>query len=321
MAMQSTKSGTEGQSTTADTVYAVDLDRFLVGSNTTRQRLNEVPIVSQSPSSTHKALKSLTQNGQNFLDCLNESLSFEYKQAWYIALRKADVMLQGGRLADFRKLIYEASCRRNPAFQWGLCQRLGDLTANSKSTNLKYLSKFLNDVAAEAVLRRFETDEDPTKRALYQAYRKADPNSYPMMVALPSPSTPSLLDRAHDTLDVEIRLRRLQKKRLKEWTEAMYVPLQAKADQQASDKDRFLLMDEVKQFLDSDQKVFVILGDFGSGKTTFNHALECDLWNTYMEVDGCIPLYIDLTVIHRPNYDLIGKRLRRIGFTEAQIRR
>ncbi|KAF9946600.1 hypothetical protein BGZ65_009559, partial [Modicella reniformis] len=266
----------------------------------------------------YKDFGSLTECGQHFLRYLKNSLSFECRQAWYPALRMADVLLREGYFADFRRLVCEASCRRDPAFQWGLCQRLGDLISSSKwDTEIRQNAVEL--LAAEAVLRRFETDKDSTKQALYQSCLKGHLGSYPFRVALPSLATPSLLDRVQDAPDVETRLRRLRRQRLKEWREAMYVPLQAKANQQASDKDRFPLMDKIKEFLRSDQKVFVLLGDFGSGKSTFNHALECDLWNAYKKVDGHIPLYIDLTVINHPKYNMIGKQLHRVGFTDAQI--
>ncbi|KAF9929450.1 hypothetical protein BGZ65_005793, partial [Modicella reniformis] len=241
-ALQRSRSLTRGQSTTANAAHTVELDRLLESLNTIQKGLNDVPEVSQTASSTHKGPRSLTQSGRIFLDCINEGLSFEYKQAWYPALRMADVLLQGGQFADFRKLIYEAPCRRNPAFQWGLCQRLGVLTVNSKwdtethqnavallgeiyqndavwghqATVKQWIVNILMQLTsiphavkqtAKAVLRRFGTDEDPVKRVLYQSCRKADPNSYPLKIVSPSPSTPSLLDRVQDVPDVETRLR------------------------------------------------------------------------------------------------------------------
>ena len=41
-------------------------------------------------------------------------------------------MLRNGQLTEFKKLICEAPCRRDPAFQWGVCQRLGELAANTE---------------------------------------------------------------------------------------------------------------------------------------------------------------------------------------------
>jgi len=53
------------------------------------------------------------------MDSLKQGLSFERKRDWYSALRGADA------LATFRKLVCEAPCRLDAAFQWGVCQRLG----------------------------------------------------------------------------------------------------------------------------------------------------------------------------------------------------
>lgn len=39
-------------------------------------------------------------------------------------------MILDGLLADFRKLVCEVPCRRDPAFLWGVCQRLGEIAAN-----------------------------------------------------------------------------------------------------------------------------------------------------------------------------------------------
>jgi hypothetical protein len=56
----------------------------------------------------------------------------ERKRAWYSALRGADVLIRDGELADFKRLVCEAPCRYDPAFQWGVCQRLGEMAANPK---------------------------------------------------------------------------------------------------------------------------------------------------------------------------------------------
>ncbi|KAG0002852.1 hypothetical protein BGZ65_002275, partial [Modicella reniformis] len=131
-ALQFTGNATQSESGVINAAHAVDLNVFLEGLRIIQQGLHEVPVVSQSSSSMNNDLKSTTQSGQNLLECLNGRLSFECKQAWYPALRMADVLLRDGRFADFRKLVYESPCQRDPGFQWGVCQRLGDLAANSK---------------------------------------------------------------------------------------------------------------------------------------------------------------------------------------------
>jgi WD40 repeat protein len=78
-------------------------------------------------------------------------------------------------------------------------------------------------------------------------------------------------------------------------------------------------MDKVKEFLNSEQKVFLLLGDPGAGKSTFSRALDRELWNTYKK-DGDIPLHINLPAIDKPEHDMIAKQLRKMELTEPQIR-
>ncbi|KAG0245101.1 hypothetical protein BGX31_007945 [Mortierella sp. GBA43] len=74
----------------------------------------------------------LAEGGQKFMGYLKESSSFALKCAWYPALRGADSLIREGQFATFRKLVCEAPCRRDQAFQWGLCQRLGDVATDTK---------------------------------------------------------------------------------------------------------------------------------------------------------------------------------------------
>jgi len=45
---------------------------------------------------------------------------------------RADTLIRDGQLAEFKRLICEAPCRYDPAFQWGVCQRLGVIAGDSK---------------------------------------------------------------------------------------------------------------------------------------------------------------------------------------------
>jgi predicted NACHT family NTPase len=99
----------------------------------------------------------------------------------------------------------------------------------------------------------------------------------------------------------------------------VYIHPQAKAGLHAGDEARFSLVDKVDEFLDSDQKVFLLLGDSGAGKSTFNRELECHLWQSYKK-NGTIPLHINLPAIDKPEHDMIAKQLRKVDFTEPQIR-
>jgi len=61
-------------------------------------------------------------------------------------------------------------------------------------------------------------------------------------------------------------------------------------------------MEKVDEFLEGDQKVFLLLGDSGAGKSTFNRELDYQLWLTYKK-NGVIPLHINLPAIDKPEHD------------------
>jgi len=157
------------------------------------------------------------------------------------------------------------------------------------------------------------------KQAFYQKCRKSSHGSHSLRVALPLASSPSLLDRVQERPDVEGSLRQLKRHRLKERENVVYIPPQAKASLQDRDLSCFQLMEKVEEFLKSDQKVFLLLGDSGAGKSMFNRELECHLWRSY-KTGGAIPIHINLPAIHKPEQDMIAKQLRKAEFTEPQIR-
>jgi len=116
----------QGVSGLLSAAKALDLDKLIEG-------LEKIQIGIEGASKLAGAMKTtyseLTQ-GAKFVDSIKEGLSFERKRDWYSALRGADVMIQDGELATFRRLVCEAPCRYDPAFQWGVCQRLGEIAAN-----------------------------------------------------------------------------------------------------------------------------------------------------------------------------------------------
>ncbi|KAF9991675.1 hypothetical protein BGZ80_008972, partial [Entomortierella chlamydospora] len=88
----------------------------------------------------------------------------------------------------------------------------------------------------------------------------------------PPPTESLLLDCVQNKPDVETPLRELRRERLKGQGEDVYISPRAKATQRAT--DHFDLTTKVQEFLASDRKVFLLLGDSGAGKSTFNRALE-----------------------------------------------
>jgi len=158
------------------------------------------------------------------------------------------------------------------------------------------------------------------KQTLYHACQEEGYGLFQPRFDMSTLAKSILLDRAQDKPDVETSLRQLRKRRMNERGNVVYIPPQAKATLNAPDESRFPLTDRVNEYLKSDQTVLLLLGDSGSGKSTFNRSLELDLWQVYNAKTGIIPLYINLPAIDKPEHDLITKQLRKLDFTEPQIR-
>ena len=130
-----------------------------------------------------------------------------------------------------------------------------------------------------------------------------------------------LLDQVQNKPSVEPALRNYQRRRLleQEQRNPVYIPPQAKATREAPDDELFDLTDKVNEFLYGDQKVLLLLGDSGAGKSTFNMELEIDLWKAYNKDKKRIPIFVTLPAIDKPEHDLIAKQLRKYDFNDAQI--
>ncbi|KAK3823327.1 MAG: WD40-repeat-containing domain protein [Benniella sp.] len=345
----------QGVSGLVSVVRGLDLNGFIDGLKDIQQGLAGASEVLQVVVNTFDGVNSLSTSGRGFLDALKEGFSFKRKCAWYAALRGADALIRDGEFASFKKLVCEAPCRLDPAFQWGVCQRLGGIACNpawdlrtrrnaagflgemyqndedwGRQASVKeWIVIILMQVSSSAggvrqyveiLLQELESNADSESKAIFQSCREKDPSSYPLKIALPSLASPSILDRVQNKLDVEGRLRQLRKRRLKGRGNDVYIQPQAKARLQASDDQRFPLMEKVDEFLSSNDNVFLLLGDSGAGKSTFYRQLECDLWSKYMRTTGRIPLFISLPDIDKPEQDMTAKQLRKAGFTELEIR-
>lgn len=184
------------------------------------------------------------------------------------------------------------------------------------------------------------------------------PRSYPLMSRLPLPATSPLLAKALKIFPEEYTIHRLRVRRLNEYAQIAYISPQVKLiirkpdededdqdedDQDEDDEDealtssaaaacrraiaeseeeisaeRFSLLDKVKEFLDSTQQVFLIMGDSRVGMSTFNRYLENVLWKAYKQGDP-IPLFINLLTIEKPQKELISEYLRNNKFSEKDI--
>jgi len=122
----------QGVSGLVSAVKGLDLNGFIEGLGKIQEGLAGASEIVQIAKTAYDGVKSLGESGQGFLSCLKEGLSFSGKCTWYTAIRGADTLILNGQFVEFRKLVCEAPCRYDPAFQWGVCQRLGQVAANPK---------------------------------------------------------------------------------------------------------------------------------------------------------------------------------------------
>ena len=122
----------QGVSGLLSAVKGLDLYGFIEGLGKIQEGLAGASEIVQIVKTAYDGVKSLGESGQGFLSCLKEGFSFNGKCAWYTALRGADALIVDGQFVEFRKLVCEAPCRFDPAFQWGVCQRLGQVAASTK---------------------------------------------------------------------------------------------------------------------------------------------------------------------------------------------
>ncbi|KAF9202193.1 hypothetical protein BGZ49_007606 [Haplosporangium sp. Z 27] len=330
-------------------VKTLDLNLFIEGLQNIQAGL-EATIKPVSESSTGS--NDQEEGGLELLGSLKKEVDLNGKSAWYPALRGLDVLLHHGRLADFKKLIYEAPCRHDPAFQLGVYQRLGGLAANTqwdsnarqgfvmflgelykddmnedqKVGTKQWILYILNDLTASSdnvianqardTLQGLSMNENSEDSALVQNSSSHSSSPYFLTTTPPLSSFP-LLDLAQNKPDVELALRRIKRERLKKRDGDIYISPRAKVH--IKSKADFDLTSKVQEFLESDQKVLLLLGDSGVGKTTFSRALETSLWENY-KANGRIPLHIYLPTIELPEYSLIEKQLEKIGFMEEEIK-
>ncbi|KAF9109993.1 WD_REPEATS_REGION domain-containing protein, partial [Mortierella sp. GBA39] len=248
-----------------------------------------------------------------------------------------------GQLKDLKQLIFEAPCRRDPLFQWGVCQLLGEIavdpawavSARQQSVSLLgYLCQHDQDWGQDESVKAWmftiitklcassEQAINETARSVLHDLTvdqsALTKHPYPLRARLPLPSTSSLLAKVQNIQYLEYDLHKFRLQRLEEAKLPVYILPMAKANLQARDDELFPLGEKVQDFLTSERQVMLIMGDSGAGKSTFNKHLESELLHTFTR-GGPIPLFINLPAIDRPDKDLIGEHLRTNNFSEAQI--
>ncbi|KAG9063981.1 WD repeats region domain-containing protein [Linnemannia hyalina] len=296
----------------------------------------------------------LPESDQDVLEGVQSRVRSDGRLLWYTALREAQEHIRNGRLRDFNHLIFEAPCRDHVEFQWGICCMLGEIAVDPlwesatcqhavdllsqlykndaiRSPNEgidKWILNILRQIGdsadttvsdyAQSTLQDLEKEGDVGRQELYRGFLECPVSSYPIKICMPVPSSSELLAKVMAIPAIESDLLNLKIRRLIQPGNPVYIPPQAKPTLQSADKTLFPLMEKALDFLNGPGLVFLLLGDSGGGKSTFNRQLERTLWKAYKRGDP-IPLHINLPSIDNPQQDLIAKQLRRLDFTDYEI--
>jgi len=149
-AMRRTGKVIQGVSGLVSAVKGLDLIKFMEGLEDIQKGCDGASMI-DVVTTAYKDVSSLMESGQSFMESLKKGLSFERKRDWYSALRGADALIRDGELATFRKLVCEAPCRLDAAFQWGVCQRLGEIATNpvwdagTRRNSIEFLGELYRD--------------------------------------------------------------------------------------------------------------------------------------------------------------------------------
>ncbi|KAG0371443.1 hypothetical protein BGX24_001665 [Mortierella sp. AD032] len=322
-------------------VFKLDLGAVLEGLDKLQESLG---VVVEVAGTVYNGACSLMESGRSVLESMKEGLGSGQKRPWYTAVRAAYAFVQAGQLKDFNTLICEAPCRRDPLFQWGISQLLGEIaTDNIWGINVRVQAvDFLGELYKNDSLwnqdesvktwmlniirqlcasthQAVSDDAIALLKEINQDQATTTHLPYPLRNCLPLPASSPMLARVLAIPDVDFDLHRLRLQRLEDHRRGVYIHPQARPSLQASGDKLFPLMEKVLEFLASERQVFLVLGDSGSGKSTFNLELEQALWKTYKK-HGPIPLHISLPTIDNPAQDLIENQLQYLNFSEDQIR-
>ncbi|OAQ24028.1 WD40 repeat-like protein [Linnemannia elongata AG-77] len=321
-------------------VFKLDLGAVLEGLDKLQQALGGIIVVA---SNVYMGVNSVIESGREVMDGLREGFSEGKKRPWYAAIRVAQALLQAGQLKDLNQLIYEAPCRSDPLFQWGICQLLGEIASDVMwDTNVRQQavdllgdlykndSQWGKDESVKTwmvnIIGQLSTSSDQAVKAiaiglLKDFHHGQDTTTrfpYLLRNRLPLPTSSPILARVQNITPLEYDLCQYQIQRLQQHRETVYIPPLAKPSLKAKDEDALPLLEKVLEFLASERQVMLVLGDSGSGKSTFNRHLEHRLWTEYKQ-GGPIPLLINLPAMDRPDQDLIAKHLRANNFSDDQI--
>ncbi|KAG0055688.1 wD repeat domain [Gryganskiella cystojenkinii] len=300
-----------------------------------------------------EGVPAVIKGGMGLFGHLKKALGYKPNAPWYAAVRRAQVLVRAGLFKDLNIFVVKSPSRRDPMFQWGVCQLLGEIAvdrlweetprgqsidflkamfkiearSNQYEDTRRWVVTILNhivDLSATEPSSGIDSGAIKVQAPIVVEYlgKVARPlaYSYPLINRLPLPRSSSLLKEINDIPEIELHLGRLRMERLETYSKpAVYIQLMSKRNLQATNDNVESLDDRVDGFLKGKAEVLLVLGDSGAGKSIFNQRLENQLWKAYTAGDA-IPIFVDLKSVRNLDEDMVTQMLLLNNFTEDQIR-
>ncbi|BBE09750.1 NB-ARC domain protein [Mycoavidus cysteinexigens] len=273
---------------------------------------------------------------------------------WYLALRVSDYLLETNQLMRFEAFVKNNQCGADPNFLQGICHRLEQIACTHPDEHIRQGAVgFLSKLSQSNGQERLSEVAQSAKHALDRIERGHHAEVLPVWDLSGSQPGESILLKEELLKLKEARLKEAQRTQLQPDREPLailgddiqkmrnnyllglqkdetvkdalnlYVAPEGKAVDSGESGERFDLSSKLNAFLESDKKVFLLLGEAGSGKSTFNRYLARDLWEKYEQADSKederIPVFIPLTTLEDPNKNLLTEYFTEEGFSKEQI--
>ncbi|KAG0284372.1 hypothetical protein BGZ96_011264 [Linnemannia gamsii] len=232
------------------TVMKLDLSAVIEGLGELQKVLESTGDVAGA---VYEGACTLMESGRGILDSLKEGYGSRKKRPWYAAIRAANVLARTGQLQDLNRLIGEAPCRRDPLFQWGICQLLGEIASDDiwdtvvRKQSIELIAElykndpeWAQDDSVKTWMRTIigplgtvvDEGASTTSQTLLMEPQQEQAASasvpYPLRNRLPHPIFSPILARVHNMPALEYDLHRLQALLLKQTHKTVYIPPMAK---------------------------------------------------------------------------------------------
>ncbi|WP_284271216.1 NACHT domain-containing protein [Mycoavidus cysteinexigens] len=313
-----------------------------------------------SSSGLKEAINSVKEASASFDELKADCQDRSRQKGWYAALQCLDMLIGTKEWVKFEAFVRQSAYRQNADFLQGICQRLERIICTQEDETIqKQAIQFLQSLQQDTTLwmnekagaqalfkqgsakvkQKAQTTLEQLERRATQLESNDIDVSWGWGSVSQSDLSTQLLDAARAKLkklllqkllgNLQDNIQKLKSTYLeglqqdKEIKDALtnYV---APEGILLNDTGRFDLKSKVQDFLNSDKKTLLLLGDAGSGKSTFNRHLACTLWETYIQTsaaeDIVIPVFISLSSLPETGPNLVSTFFETQEFSKEQIR-